>query len=79
MINGFTDDHLLRKSFNAYDTKEENDTKEKLEATIATTKSWMDKVRLKQNVDKTVYIAFGSRTHLKKVSKSPLTTCNDVI
>ena len=25
------------------------------------------------------YIAFGSRTQLKKVSKSPLTTCHDTI
>ena len=56
MINGLPDNHLLRKSFNAYDTKEEKCTKEKLEATIATIKSWMDKMRLKLNADKTEYI-----------------------
>ena len=66
MINGFADDHLLRKSFNAYDTKEGKHTKEKLESTIATIKSWMDKMRLKLNAEKTEYMAFGSRTQLKK-------------
>ena len=52
MINGFANDHLLRKSFNVYDIKEEKHTKEKLNATIATIKSWMDKMRLKQNAEK---------------------------
>ena len=52
MTNGFTDDHSLRKWFNASDTKEEKYIKEKPEATIATIKSRMDKMRLKLNAEK---------------------------
>ena len=38
IINGFADDHLLRKSFLAYDTKEEKCTTEKIEATFCNNK-----------------------------------------
>ena len=78
VINGFADYHSLRKSFPAYDTKEEKCPKEMLEATIAPIKSWMDQMRLKLNADKTEYITFGSRDQLK-ICKLLLTICNDTI
>ena len=61
IINGFTNDHSLRKSFPASDRQKEKCTKEKLKATFATIKSWMDQMRLKLNADKTEYITFGSQ------------------
>ena len=79
IIEGFPDDLSLRKSFPALDTQKEKHTKEKLEATFATIKSWIDQMRLKLNADKTEYITFGSRIQLQKVSSSPLITGNDVI
>ena len=72
IINGFTDDHLLRKSFSASDTQKEKCTEEQLENTFATKKSWMDQMRLKLSADKTEDITFGSRIQLQKVSSSPL-------
>ena len=76
--NAFTDDHSLRKPFPTSDTQKEKWTKEKLENTFATIKSWMDQLRLKLNGDKTKYITFGSRTQLWKVSSLPLIAGNDV-
>ena len=52
--------------------------KEKLKATFATVKSWMDQMRLKLNANKTECITFGSRIQLQKVSSSPLIADNDV-
>ena len=49
IINGFADDHSLRKSFPASDTQKEKCNKEKLEATFGTIKSLMDQMRLKLN------------------------------
>ena len=79
LINGFTDDHSLRKLFPASDTQNEKCTNEKLEATFATIKSLIDQMRLKFNSNKTKYTTFGSRIQLQKVSSSPLIAGNDVI
>ena len=61
IINEFANDHSLRKSFPASDRQKEKCTKEKLKATFAKTKSWMDQMRLKLNTNTTEYITFGSR------------------
>ena len=79
MINGFADDHPLRKSFLASDRQNEKCTKEKLEATFATIVPKMDQIRLTLNADKTEYITFGSRIQLQKVSSLPLIASNDLI
>ena len=70
---------MLRKSFPASDTQKEKCTKEKLETTFATIKSWIEQMRLNLNANKTEYITFGSRIQLQKVSSSPLIAGNDVI
>ena len=75
-MNGFVDDHSLRKSFPTSDTQKEMCTKEKLTNTFAMIKSWM---RLKLNADKTEYITFSYRIQLKKVCSSPLIAGNVVI
>ena len=79
IINGFADDHSPRKSFPAYDMKEEKHTKEKLDATIATIKSWMDKIRLKLNAEKNRVDSIWLQNSTEESIQSTLATCNDVI
>ena len=49
IINGFVNDHSLRKSFPASDRRRKKSTKERFEATFATIKSWMDQMRVASN------------------------------
>ena len=51
-INGFADDHSLRKSFLASDLGKQNSIQRKLEQTLAVIKSWMDTRRLRLNTNK---------------------------
>ena len=78
-INGFADDHSLRKSFQASDLGKQNSMQRKLEHTLAVIKSWMDTMRLRLNTNKTEYITFGSKAQLWKIPKQPLTTGNHTI
>ena len=78
-INGFTDDHSLRKSFPASDLRKQNSIQRKLEQTLSVIKSWMDTMRLRLNTNKTEYITFGSKAQLQKIPKKPLTTGNHTI
>ena len=79
IVNGFADDHSLRKSFPASDLKKQKSTQTKLEHNLAGIKSRMDTMRLRLNTNKTEYITFGSRAQLLKISTTPLTTFNDRI
>ena len=51
-INGFADDHSLRKSFPAYDLGKQDSTQRKLKNTLAVIKSWMEMMRSRLNTDK---------------------------
>ena len=64
IVNGFADDHSLRKSFPASDLKKQKSTQRKLEHTLAVIKSWMDTMRLRLNTNKMEYLTFGSRAQL---------------
>ena len=64
IVNGFADNHSLRKSFPASDLKKQKGTQRKLEHTLAaikSIKSWMDTMRLRLNTNKMEYITFGSK------------------
>ena len=78
-VNGFEDDHSLRKSFPASDLKKQKSKQRNLEHTLEVIKSWMDTRRLRLNTNKTEYITFGSKAQFQKISKTPLTTGNHVI
>ena len=67
-LNGFADDHLIRKLFKPgnINCNTESDTTEVMEELMLKVKGWMDAVRLKLNESKTEFIYFGSRQQLKK-------------
>ena len=79
IVNGFTDNHSLRKPFPASDLKKQKCAQIKLEHTLAAIKFWMDTMRLKLNTSKMEYITFSSKAQLWKISKRPLTTGSHVI
>ena len=55
-LNGFADDHSLRKSFWAGSKTQEQWTKQIMELTFNNIREWMDSMCLKLNPDKTEYI-----------------------
>ena len=73
-LNGFADDHSLRKSFQASDRIQEQQAKFKMEHTFNNIKKWMDSMHLKLNSEKTEYIMFGSWQQLTKINPEP-TSC----
>ena len=78
-INGFADDHSIRKTYKGSDRQQEISTKQELEHTFNNIKIWMDKMGLKLNTDKTEYIQFGSWKQLEKNGKEPLVAGSDLI
>ena len=72
ILNGFADDHSLRKSFQAGNRIQERQTKLEMEQTFNNIKEWMDSMCLKLNSEKTEYIMFGSRQQLTKINPEPL-------
>ena len=65
-INGFADDHSIRKSFITNSRDQEHQTISMLMDTVTTIVSWMDTMHLKLNPDKTEFIMFGYRSQLVK-------------
>ena len=65
-INGFADDHSIRKSFIADSRDQENQSISMLMDTVTTIASWIDTMHLKLNPDKTEFIMFGYRSQLAK-------------
>ena len=60
-LNGFADDHNVKKSFEAGNKVEEKAVVSVLESCTTKTNEWMNVNRLKMNMDKTEFILFGSR------------------
>ena len=52
-LNGFTEDHLVNKSFNPNDRNDELRTIELLESSLGNINSWMSLNRLQMNTSKT--------------------------
>ena len=71
-INGFADNHSIRKKYKASNRNKEIRIKEELETTVPNIKNWMDTMHLKLNSDKTEYITFGLRQQLQKLKSTPL-------
>ena len=69
-INGFTDDHSIRKPFNADSRDQESQSILLMMDMVANIASWMDTMHLKLNPDKTEFIMFGYRNQLVKCTTS---------
>ena len=78
-INCLADDHSLWKTFKAGDKQQETTTKQLLEDTFNGIKSWIDKMWLKLNSDKTECILFGLRHQLNNAAQEPLKAGPDLI
>ena len=73
-LNGFADDHSVRKAFkpSRLDHKEERETISLIEQSMLDIKSWMDQVRLKMNESKTEFIYFGWPSQLEKCIRTSI-------
>ena len=60
-LQGFADDHFLHNSFNLNDAAEVHERLKQLEYAMIDTKTWMDKMRLKMNPDKTEFMILGNQ------------------
>ena len=78
-LSGFADDHSVRKTFKAGDTREETTTISKLESCLLSIKQWMDQVRLKMNPSKTEFIHFGNASQLHKCFTNSIDVAGDLI
>ena len=73
MINGFADDHSLRRTYKVTDKEHGIQSKSNLQSTFMNIQKWMDTIWLKLNSDKTEYIQFASTKHIEKLDTSPFT------
>ena len=78
-INGFTNDHSIRRSFNADSQDQESQSITLMMDTVANIASWMDTMHLKLNPDKTEFIMFGYRNQLDKCKTSYVTISGSTI
>ena len=63
-INGFANDHSIRKTYKGLNKQQEISTKQELGHMFNDIKTWMDKMKLKLYTDKTEYNQFGSQKQL---------------
>ena len=78
-LQGFADDHFIHKCFHANSRQEEARTMQTLTSTMLDVKTWMDKMRLKLNTDKTEFILIGNEVQLKKCITSSLQVGSDEV
>ena len=78
-INGFADDHSIRKSFDADSRDHESQSIILMVDRVANTASWMDTMYLKLNPDKTRFIMFSYRNQLDKCKTSYVTISGSTI
>ena len=79
-LNGFADDHSIRKSFRTTAPKtnsssvhtDEDDTITIMQNSMLNIKSWMDAVKLKLNETKTEFIYFGGKQQLAKTRRDTI-------
>ena len=72
VLQGFADNHFIRNAFPAGSRELETKALNELERSIAITKTWMDRMRLKLNSDKTEFILIGNQIQLNKVATRSL-------
>ena len=78
-LNGFADNHSIRKSFNVKSRKEEHTVFTAIERLMLKIKKWMDAVRLKMNESKTEFMLLGSRPHLKRCTTNSLKVLEETL
>ena len=77
-LNGFADDHNVKKSFGAGNKVDEEAVISDLELCTTRINEWMNINRLKMNTDKTGFILFGSR-YLPKCETISINICGDTV
>ena len=78
-INGFANDHSIRKSFNAGSQDQESQSIILMMDMVVNIASWMDTMCLKLNPDKTEFIMFGYGNQLDKCKTSYVTISDSTI
>ena len=86
-LNGFTDNHSIRKSFKPTIPEgnrssvhtDEDDTTTIMKKSILDIKAWMDPVKLKLNRTKTEFIYFGGRQQLAKTHRDTININTEII
>ena len=78
-INGFTDDHSIRKSFDEASRDHESQSIIQMVDMVANIASWMDTMHLKLNPDKTEFIMYGYKNQLDKCNTSHVTVSGSTI
>ena len=76
-LNGFADDHSLKRSFKADDRKAEHTSISALQNCLKNVKIWMDENRLWMNDGKTEFIMFGAKTQLPKCKTTSIDVNNN--
>ena len=78
-INGFTEDHSIRKSFIADSRDQDHQLISMLVDTVTTIASWVDTMSLKLNPDKTEFIMFSYRSQLVKCTTNSVSNSDSTI
>ena len=86
-LNGFTDDHSIRRTFKPEKTninrgsqsQSEDDTIVIVERSMQNIKAWMEAVKVKLNEAKTEFISFGTRQQLNKTSHTTINVIEKTI
>ena len=77
-LNGFVDDHNVKKAFKAGNKVDEEEVISDLEMCTTRINNGMNVNRLKMNADKMEFILFGSRYHLPKCETSSINICGNI-
>ena len=78
-LNGFADDHSLKRSFKADDRKAEQTIISALQNCLMNVKTLMDENRLNMNDGKTVFIMFGAKKQLTKCKTTSIDVNKTVV
>ena len=79
LLTGFEDDHTLHNSYQAGDISAEINSIRILEDSLCIVNDWMGQNKLQMNPSKTEYISFGSKTMIKRITRTNITVCNDTV
>ena len=76
---GFADYHTLHNSYWAGDISAEINSIRILEDSLCSVNDWMGQNKLQINPSKTEFISFGSKTMIKRITRTNITVCDDTI
>ena len=78
-INGFAVDHTFHNSYQAGNISAEINSIRILENSLCSINDWMGQNKLQMNPSKTKFISFGSKTMIKRITRTNITVCDDTI